>query len=246
MEIFGETSDYTLPFTNFIMNPFEITNDTSFCKDEISENVNNVYFINKPIIEIPEKRKKESCGKKREKKDKEVKNKHDKTTWDNILRKVQVHSLNCLRNLINQVLKLEGYDQQFKDIDYLLKKNITKKYFNELKQQKIGEIFCQQLSGKFKNCDKITNINIYQEVCKNFSIKSILSETYIKYMREIYLKDNNIINYNGFIITIENFKDLLKKMLDCKINGDINKYKDKIFRVINKFYMPQKIFKQEK
>ena len=61
---------------------------------------------------------------------------HDKFANDNLLRKIQVHYITFIISAINTILEALDYDEQFFKIDYELKKNINKDYFESLKNYK--------------------------------------------------------------------------------------------------------------
>ena len=245
------------PFDYRLFDQLDITQDTSAESDDqfinglqehlvFLENECYSYESQNETFSAKEMKKEDFLLKKRKRKSSEEgPHQHDKNSHDNILRKMQVHILNCSRKIMNKILELEGYNEEFRDIDYKIKKQITKTHFQELKQKKIGEIFSQNLSGKFKNFDKKVNEELYQKVCNdNADLKSFLSQNYIKFVRDVYLQPNDKIKYKGIEFTMDNFQHFLyKNMNDTE---DKNKeYKVKIEEVIQKYYMPQKIFKQD-
>ena len=75
---------------------------------------------------------------------------HSKDAHDNILRKIQVHFLTFIINYANAILSHLNFSFQFIDIDYHIKKVISKEKFSALKKKNIGEILCQEISPKFK------------------------------------------------------------------------------------------------
>ena len=144
---------------------------------------------------------------------------HDKNSYDNILRKIQVKFISFIIEYANAILKT-FCNSKFLKIDYQFKKKVNKSSFKEIKNQKISEILCQEISKKYKRINKETNriiVELYIET--NPELKQIFSETYenlfknIYYLgkREIILKingENRIISLYG----IEMFKDLLNKI----------------------------------
>ena len=245
------------PFDYRLFDQSDITQDTSAETDdkfingiqEHLDSLGNEFYSDENINETfsaKENKKEDILSRKRKRKSTEEGAQiHDKTSRDNILRKLQVDILNCARNTINKMLKLEGYNEEFRDINYKFKKQITKKYLQEFKQKKLAEILSQELSGKFKNFDRNVNKELYQKVCNNNdNIKNFLSQNFIKFVRDVYLQPNDKISYKGIEFTIENFPHFL----DINLNDTENKnkeYKEKIDEVIQKYYMPQKIFKQD-
>ena len=65
---------------------------------------------------------------------------HNKYYIDNLKRKIQTHFLNFMISFINQILCNLKYKERFENLDYNLKKNINKDFFNRLKNKKIGDI----------------------------------------------------------------------------------------------------------
>ena len=258
MDLFEESSsDLDLSFflrKNPILNVnLEGTWDSTFEKTLLSESKNK--NKNKKIFHIKKEQKEKNVLNLKEIRKRARENAqdnqvlHDRTATDNILRKVQVNSLNSLRLFINKILQIEGYKEEFKDINYEYKKIITKDYLDVMKQRKIGDILSQEISGKFHNVDKKANSTVYIKVTNNIRIKNILSESYLKFVRDIYLNDNNKVNYYGSIITVENFKYFLEQsnVNNKRINDKSNKeYREKIKNVVRKFYKAKILFKQEK
>ena len=174
-----------------------------------------------------------------------TKNKHNKYSEDNIIKKIIGHYYNFIRDFINEILHNLGFKHQFFDIDYKIKINIPKKSINELKTSFIGDILCQKVSSKFRKNSK-DNLKIFNEVTQNNTIKKILEENYLKLFEDIYYKNKkiiNLINYglNTNIILsnkVKTFKDLLKKK---NVENDAA-YKKKLNQVVLKYFLPKLIF----
>ena len=75
------------------------------------------------------------AGRKRKRPLKDGEKIHDKDARDNILRKVQVHFLSFIKNYMNDLLNHLGYTYEFIDIDYNIKRVITKQSFASLKKK---------------------------------------------------------------------------------------------------------------
>jgi len=172
---------------------------------------------------------------------------HDKFSTDNLLRKIQVHYLTFIVNFINIILKKLNYEQRFFKLDYELKKNANKKYFDSLKTKKIGEILCNKISIKYKKQNVNANFEIYDQIKDNEILKKILSENYIKLFKKIYYKSNKTINLREYgldeeiILTkpVKMFKDLLKDNEALDINKE---YKKNIVECAVQNYLPDSIF----
>ena len=148
----------------------------------------------------------------------DVKNIHDKYSMDNLLRKIQVHFLNFIISYLNDILKELNYKEQLLKINYKFKRNINKKFLDGLKNKKISDIVCIDISTKYQKHDKNTNKKIYEIIKNNKIINNILNKSYIEpfYIYYKSKKNINLKNY-GFdkeIILSQNskmFKDLILK-----------------------------------
>lgn len=147
---------------------------------------------------------------------------HDKYQKDNIIRKVKVHSINYIINLVNFVLIILGLDFKFRKISYDFKKKIKIKDILLLKKMAIKEIICQQLSPKFKIDKKNDNTIIFESVKNNPIIKNLLYTNYLEVFKKLYYFDRerkiNLKDYGSdsdLIYNIpkgiETFEDLLRK-----------------------------------
>ena len=195
-------------------------------KEEDNQNINsnNDDHINNNVL-----------GKKRNKK-------HDKTAIDNIKRKIQVNYIKFLRNLLNQINNelLGNYENnkniQFFPLNSYFMKLISSKFFDELKEQTLGDIFKNNVSHKYKNYQNL-NIQVYNEITdKSETLKKILDKKYLEFFDVYYLnkKKLNLSKYgsNKTIIlssNIEFFKDLLKK--------DDSDYQKRIEKCIKRYFI---------
>ena len=193
---------------------------------------------NKKIFKINKVNKEKRAGRKRKRKGDHQNNEkvHTNKEKDNILRKIQVHFIKFLIALINEILINLGIKEQFSDINYAYKKDITKKNFENMKTKEIGEILCQDLNGKYKK-DKKNNKKVYSEVIKNEIIKKILSEKYINIFINLYYKNQRDLNdYDiniQFSDKINTYQDLLEK------NSDDSEYIYQIKDKVQKCYLSQ-------
>ena len=169
---------------------------------------------------------------------------HDKFSTDNLLRKIQVHYLTFIVNFINIILKTLNYEQRFFKLDYELKKNVNKKYFDSLKNKTIGEILCNKISIKYKKQNENANIKVYEQIKDMEILKKILSENYLKLFKKIYFKSNKIINLKEYGLDqeiyltkpVKMFKDLLKD------NEASDIYQKNIAECAVQNYLPDTIF----
>jgi hypothetical protein len=178
---------------------------------------------------------------------------HDKTAKDNIKRKIQVNYIKFLRNLLNQInIELLGnyknnQNIKFFPLNYDIIKKVSKKYFEPLKEQTLGDIFKNNLSPKFK-INQNLNIQVYNEITdKNETIKNILDKTYLEFFDVFYLnkKTLNLSKYGSKnkIIDLSSdigfFKDLLKRDVSDseRLTEDDKKYQKRIEECIKIYFM---------
>ena len=173
---------------------------------------------------------------------------HDKYFEDNILRKIQVHYINFIKFYINEILSILGFNVEFYDINYNIKKTTNKNNISLLKSLPISYILCQNISRKFRKLfkqNKNINKTIFNKVINNDIIKYIVFQKYERLFKDVYLKNKKCININGqniFLQTVKTFEDLLKNDKDFSTNS---LYRNKINEVIEKYYF-KKYFKLEK
>lgn len=214
-----------IPLHDFISN-----HDIPYLDDSSSSDSSST----KPI----EEKKLTKAGRKRKRPLEIGEKEHSKDAHDNILRKIQVHFLTFILNYANAILSHLNYSYQFIDIDYHIKKVISKQKFSSLKKKNIGEILCQEISPKFKTYKKDNNEIIYNKVKNNKIVNYFLSQNFLKLFKEVYLKNKRYINENGVFFQlsekVETLEDLLNKV---KEYDDINEYRKKIDEVIQIYYL---------
>ena len=206
-------------------------------------------------IPIPENRKKffikNKRGRKRNRDIKEYNNEysnnkiHDKSSPDNILRKIQTHYISFIIEFVNCILPYSGYDYKFINIDYNIKRKVNKKFISILKTKKIREILSSDISPKFKNQKKDKNKIILNKVINNDIINKILSESYLNLFKKVYYEDIRIINLKDYGSSIDidvplsdkvkTFGNLLNKE-KVNINKD-EEYINKIKKIAKKYFL---------
>jgi hypothetical protein len=222
----------TLSFDNLeLLEPIK-TNDRK--EEEISEN--EIYHVkqskksqNESSVKFTIKSKKR--GRVKQKKINKI---HDKHTIDNVLRKIQVNYITFLISFINEILKNLNYNERFLKLDYSIKKNINKDFFESLKTKNIEEIICSKISDKYKK-EKKNNRNIFEKIKEKKNkekkvIINILSENYLDFFWKIYYKSSKLINLKEYgldkEITLSDkvimYKDLLKKNEELDPNENYN------------------------
>ena len=229
-EIYQNSLNQNIPFSD---NP-ELIKTNHLNEDEIPEN--DIYYVKQS-----KKKKKETSvkfilkGKKRGRvKQKKINKIHDKHTIDNVLRKIQVNYMTFLISFINEILKNLNYNERFLKLDYSIKKNINKDFFESLKTKNIGEIICSKISDKYKKVKK-NNRNIFEKIKEKKNkekkvIINILSENYFDFFWKIYYKSCKLINLKEYgldkEITLSDkvimYKDLLKKNEKLDPNENYN------------------------
>ena len=163
---------------------------------------------------------------------------HDKNGPDNILRKIQVHFITFIIDAVNELLHKLEYNEQFIDIDYNEKKNITKSNFSSLKNLNIGQILCKKVSSKFRKQFKqnsFKNNSIFNIVKTNKYVNNFLSQNYITFFQDVYYKDKRDIIIDDLYFrlseNVKTYKNLLSEKFD-----DEEECKTKVEEVIHKYY----------
>ena len=167
------------------------------------------------------------------------KKKHDKFSKDNIKRKIQVHYIKFLRDLLNHIIKVILKENiEFKPLDYKFIMKIDKSSFISLKNESLGNIFKEHISPKYKNDKKNNNIEIYNTIInKSEILKNILGKKYLEFIN-LYYKNNKKINllkygFDKDIIlpnSIKSYEDLIKKN-ETDLSRD-KLYNNKIQKII--------------
>ena len=169
---------------------------------------------------------------------------HDKFANDNLLRKIQIHYITFIISAINTILEALDYDEQFFKIDYELKKNINKDYFESLKNKKLSEIVCNKISKKYKNYESNINTKIYNRIKDNEIINNLFDENYLIFFKDFYCKYGNTINLKKYGLEkeiilsndVKKFNDLLENNIDENIDNE--KYIENIYDCVAENYFP--------
>lgn len=169
---------------------------------------------------------------------KKKRRKHDKFSKDNIKRKIQVHYIKFLRDLLNHIIKeILGENIEFYPLDYKFTMKVNKESFIKLKKTSLGDIFKEHASPKYKDYQK-KNKDIYDYITKkNETIKNILDKLYLEFINIYYknIKKINLFKYGlDKDITLPNninFYKNLTKTNEIDSSSD-NKYNIKIKKII--------------
>ena len=140
---------------------------------------------------------------------------------DNITRKIQVHFLTFLVDLINDIIStIPNIDISMKDLDYDMKCKVSKEYFEKMKQSSIKELFENiNITSKYKKFEKnINKENIKQLIeCDHDYFSNLFEKDYLFLFRLYYNngKPLNKLSLFGKTIIIsdetETFYDLIQK-----------------------------------
>lgn len=159
-------------------------------------------------------------NKKRGRKSRKKKKFHLKSDFDNVLTKIQIHFLNFLINISNDVLKatLTKNNLHFKHINYKFKKQITYEHIKYLKTVPIKVLLEKDISSKYRKYSKDFNSKILQQVIPSSKwLEEFFNMKYLSLFRIYYnnCKPLKQINFNGKNINLslntKSFFNLLKK-----------------------------------
>ena len=159
-------------------------------------------------------------NKKRGRKSRKKKKFHLKSDFDNVLTKIQIHFLNFLINVSNDVLKatLTKNNLHFKHINYKFKKQITYEHIKYLKTVPIKVLLEKDISSKYRKYSKDFNSKILQQVIPSSKwLEEFFNMKYLSLFRIYYnnCKPLKQINFNGKNINLslntKSFFNLLKK-----------------------------------
>ena len=173
---------------------------------------------------------------------------HDKFSVDNLLRKVNNHSLTSIVPFLNDILIALDIKEEFYQLSYEFKKKIKNNYFCESKKKPLGEIIYNKISPKYNNHDENENINLFKKLENHEVLKNIFKMDYITFFKKYYMKSEKHINLNVFGLEKEiilsdkckMYNDLIGKI---KYNEDNEYYMNCIKKCIDKNYTSKKLFK---
>ena len=167
---------------------------------------------------------------------------HDRYAKDNLLRKIRVQSINFLIDLLNFVLTILGIDKKFRDISKKFKIQVKQKEIVSLKNMKIKEIICQELSTKYK-IDKINDNTIILESIKDAPIlKNLLFTNYLEVFKKLYYnnkeKEINLKDYGADKEQIYKIPKKIKIFEDLLIKYKNNlSYKKKLIEYVENYIL---------
>ena len=235
-------SKHDMVFINFL---YLISSDWS----NINNNNNDINIVEETVTN--NKKNNKFKTKKRKERGRKVNSekilgkKHEKDASDNIQTKIQVHFINFLTDIVNDVVKAEfdskflsnlmennkndnkkkkSLDDLFRYITYAEKKKISYGYLKDILQKPIKNIITKKVSSKYKNFKDNYNEILYEKL-KSGS-KRFLDFVNMKYI-DVFInyyyneeKPLKIINFEGKNINLSKntkaFEDLLIKNKNLK------------------------------
>lgn len=153
---------------------------------------------------------------------------HNKFSEDNIIRKIQVHFINFIRNFINLKLLQLGFDEQLYKISSFSKQNENKKKFLLLKNMTIEQILSQDISPKYKKeKNKKINVILMDKIKSDPIISNLLYANFLTVFRELYINEKG--TKLNLPKNIKVYKDLVNKnknepLYVKKLNQCLDKY----------------------
>ena len=252
-------SKHDMVFINFL---YLISSDWS----NINNNNNDINIVEETVTN--NKKNNKFKTKKRKERGRKVNSekilgkKHEKDASDNIQTKIQVHFINFLTDIVNDVVKAEfdskflsnlmennkndnkkkkSLDDLFRYITYAEKKKISYGYLKDILQKPIKNIITKKVSSKYKNFKDNYNEILYEKL-KSGS-KRFLDFVNMKYI-DVFInyyyneeKPLKIINFEGKNINLSKntkaFEDLLIKNKNLK-NQIIDEVKNIYLNEYNK------------
>ena len=210
-------------------------------KEKVEENIQNISKTEKEDKLLGKKRK---LGRKKniekiKNNNENIKKIHNDKVEDNMLNKIQIHSINSIIECFNSILNYINYnnEERFLNINSSFKKKINKKEREELKKKKLCDILKLNISKKYTNHSFDYNKNLYEKIEKMKenpiyeALIKLSNENYLYFFQNIYYKNERNINLNkyGIDITIP----LTNKVKLCE--DKIKSFKDKDEEYIKKY-----------
>ena len=155
---------------------------------------------------------------------------HSKNDYDNVITSIQVHYINFIIRLTNDILSSvyqQKKDLLFKDISYEFKKTINFNHFESLKSFSIKEILLNPISSKFKseNHDSYNREIYYKVIGSSNWLNEFFDMNYMTLFKDYYfIKNKRLtqVTINGRLINLTNntksFFDLYCKCDDVRKN----------------------------
>ena len=131
-------------------------------KEKFEENIQNISEKEDKLLGKKRGRKKNI--EKIENNNENIEKIHNHESEDNMLNKIQIHSINSAIECFNSILDYIKYNnkERFLKIDPSFKKKINKKEREELKKKKLCDILKLDISTKYTNHSFDYNKNLYE------------------------------------------------------------------------------------
>ena len=210
-------------------------------KEKVEENIQNIVKTEEEDKLLGKKRK---LGRKKNiekivNKKENFKKIHNDEVEDNMLNKIQIHSINSIIECFNSILNYINYnnEERFLNINSSFKKKINKKEREELKKKKLCDILKLDISTKYRNHSFDYNKNLYEKIEKMKenpiydALIKLSNENYLYFFQNIYYKNERIINLNKYGIDVN--IPLTNKVKLCE--DKIKSFKDKGEKYIKKY-----------
>ena len=206
-------------------------------KEKLEENIQNISEKEDKLLGKKRGRKKNI--EKIENNNENIEKIHNHESEDNMLNKIQIHSINSAIECFNSILNYIKYNnkERFLKIDPSFKKKINKKEREELKKKKLCDILKLDISTKFTNHSFDYNKNLYEKIEKMKenpiydALIKLSNENYLYFFQNIYYKNERIINLNKYGIDVNIPLNNKVKLCEDKIKS----FKDKGEKYIKKY-----------
>ena len=208
-------------------------------KEKVEENIQIISKTEKEDELLGKKRGRKKNIEKIVNKKENFKKIHNDEVEDNMLNKIQIHSINSIIECFNSILNYINYnnEERFLNINSSFKKKINKKEREELKKKKLCDILKLDISTKFTNHSFDYNKNLYEKIEKMKenpiydALIKLSNENYLYFFQNIYYKNERIINLNKYGIDVN--IPLTNKVKLCE--DKIKSFKDKGEKYIKKY-----------
>ena len=231
-----ENDDFESQFKNISIDEiFDILKDYTPIQEEHKKNPN--LFITNVVTNDTSLLRNKKRGRTSISKNEDRKN-HDRFSFDNIKRKIQVHYLSFIISFINDILKSLGFREKFYNLSYKFKHVVNKEQLTKLKSSNIGEIVSNRISTRYIRIGENFNSNLYKKFETNKVLSKIFGMNYLIFFRMFYMKNDKNVDLRIFGIDkeitlskktktyyelLENFKKKEDEIYIKKVNECLNK-----------------------
>ena len=164
---------------------------------------------------------------------------HRSDSFDNLLRKIQVHFLNFLIDFCNEALKTEyeNSDYSFKQINYKVKKEIKYSYLKNLKHCSIKDILNFDISSKYLKIDRKHNKKLLEKIeSSSIWLYNLFQMNYLQLFK-YYYNDGKPLN-KIYFMEREIFLTPKTKSFYCLLEKNLN-LKNEIIGVAKRCYLEE-------